>query len=266
MTLPDSETPLPADVLPRKLQPAYKLEKRIRRQFAAALRQFHLVSEGDHILIGLSGGKDSLALMTLLGDAARRSRGAFRVSALHVRMSNIDYESDTSYLEAEARKAGVELFVETGHFEPDRAAHRSPCFLCSWTRRKLMFAFAQKHGCNKIALGHHRDDILRTALMNLTFSGTFSTMPVRLAFRKMPLTLIRPLALTDEADLLDWAELSHYVPQKKRCPFDDASNRTHIGAATETLAKLNPEWRYSLWHALEKAGSLVDDGAEEEAL
>lgn len=255
MTTPSSDKPTA-----RKLTPEYKLSHRVREAMMKGIRRYDLISAGDHILLGLSGGKDSLALLELLGEAARRSGGKFRVTALHVRMKNIDYESDTSYLEAQCAAVGVPLLVHEASFAPDEKARRTPCFLCSWTRRKALFSTAQRIGCNKIALGHHQDDILRTALMNLTFSGSFSTMPVRLALRKMPLTIIRPLCLVHEADLRAYATLRAFQPLKKICPHETVSNRSAISTVVEAMTHLNAEARYSLWHALDKAGCLVSSG------
>ncbi len=237
---------------------------RLRRSFMQGIRRFNLVEAGDHVLLGVSGGKDSLCLLELLGEAARRSGGKFRVTALHVRMTGVDYLSDTSYLERRAAAVDVPLLVRMGAFEPDRQERRSPCFLCSWHRRKVLFSVAQELGCNKIALGHHQDDILKTALMNLTFSGSFSTMPALLRLRKMPLAIIRPLCMVKEEDLKAWAEESGYEPMKKNCPHEKAGNRSNISAAFETMQQLNPEFRYSLWHALVKEEKLVDEGEADE--
>ena len=97
----------------------------------------------------------------------------------------------------------------------DKRRQKQPCFLCSWMRRKEMFNLAQELGCNKIALGHHQDDILHTALMNLTFQGRFGSMPARLKLRKMPLTIIRPLCIIEEQDIKVYAELQGYQKQQK---------------------------------------------------
>lgn len=238
---------------------ARSLRRKLQKRVGEALKNFRLIERGDRILIGLSGGKDSLALLDLLGERMARSNGYFAVEALHVRMRNIRYASDTQYLEEQCARWNIPFHcVETG-FEPDRNERRTPCFLCSWHRRKVLFAQAQLLGCNKIALGHHQDDLLRTALMNLTFNGTFSTMAARLEMRKFRMTVIRPLACAAEDDLRRWAAVQGYRPVEKVCPYDAASNRTRIGIVVEALERLNPDCRHSLWHALKKAGALVEE-------
>ena len=155
----------------------FQLHKRLQHKVGEAIADFTLLQEGDRVLIGLSGGKDSLALLDLLGERQQRARDAWQLHALHVRMRNIHYRTDTAYLAERCAAWGIPLHVVEAGFEPDRNARRTPCFLCSWNRRKVLFQQAQALGCNKIALGHHQDDILRTALMNLTFNGSFATMP-----------------------------------------------------------------------------------------
>ena len=120
---------------------------------------------------------------------------------------------------------------------------------------------AQEGGFNKIALGHHQDDILRTALMNLTFNGTFSTMPAKLQMEKFPVTIIRPLAKINEDD-----PLPIYEPVKKVCPNDALTNRTQIQNVTRELERLTPDYRHNLWHALLKAGELEKTKEDEASL
>lgn len=243
---------------PPKLTEAYRTERRIKRRFAEAIRRFGLIEAGDRLLVGLSGGKDSLALLELLADYRRRSPFPFEVMALHVRMEGIEYLTDTSYLEQMAAQCGTPLMVRTASFEADRNTRRTPCFLCSWNRRKQLFETAQAEGCNKIALGHHQDDILHTALMNLSFNGTFSTMPALLRMRKFPISIIRPLCMEHEADLVFMAEQRAYVKQLKRCPHEHESRRTGAAEQLEQLQRFAPEFRENLWHALLKEGKLVE--------
>ena len=236
------------------------LEQRIWKRFQQALVQYRLIADGDHVLVGLSGGKDSLCLLELLARRARIHRPSFRVTALHVRMENIEYETDTTYLQRFCEQHGVALHVVTTRFDaPAEGQKEKPvCFLCSWMRRKQLFNVAQELGCNKIALGHHQDDIIHTALMNLFYQGHFSTMPALLRMRKMPLTLIRPLCLEHEADILSYAEQQGYEKQLKRCPNERETNRTTMRRLFEQTEALNAETRYSVWNALEREGKLVE--------
>lgn len=247
-----------------KSREATKLHKKLLHLVGEAVREFSLIQTGDHILLGLSGGKDSLAMLDLLGEIRRHSALRFELEAIHVRINDVDYLSDTTYLKEKAARWDVPLHVETIDFEQDRKAGRTPCFLCAWNRRKIFFSKAQQWGFNKIALGHHRDDILKTSLMNLTFSGSFSSMPVKLRMHKFPITIIRPLAKIPETYLQEWAEAQNYKPVTKVCPNDKLSNRTSVEAVLNAMRRLNKDFSHSLWHALAKAGKLVEDGEGEE--
>ena len=235
-----------------------QLRSKILRGFREGVKEFNLITPSDVILIGLSGGKDSLALLDLMGDMQRRSNNGFTLHALHVRMAGVDYQSDTTYLRSQCARNGITFHERRVSFEADRNEHRTPCFLCSWNRRKTLFEVAQELGCNKIALGHHQDDILHTALMNLSYAGSFSTMPCYLKMQKMPLAIIRPLCMVKESFLKEWAKESEYQPLIKLCPHERASKRTEIACLFEQMEKQNPEFRANLWNALLKDGKLVE--------
>ena len=238
-----------------------RLEHRLKERFVKAMAAYHLIEDDDKILVGLSGGKDSLLLTELLAKRAQIQHPRFTVEAIHVRMENIHYETDTSYLQQFCDHLGVKLHVRTTRFEVDGTSRKQkqPCFLCSWNRRKQLFNLAQELGFNKIALGHHQDDIIHTALMNLTFQAHFATMPVRLKMRKMPLTIIRPLCLIPESDIKTYAEMQGYEKQQKRCPYETNSHRTDMKQVYERLEELNPEVRYNIWGALEADNKLIEE-------
>ena len=245
-----------------------RLEHRLKERFVKAMATYHLIEDDDRILVGLSGGKDSLLLTELLANRAKIDHPRFSVEALHVRMENIQYETDTSYLQQFCDEQGVKLHLRTTRFEigeetvndaRDARRQKQPCFLCSWMRRKEMFNLAQELGCNKIALGHHQDDLLHTALMNLTFQGRFDTMPARLKMHKMPLTMIRPLCLIEEADIKAYAEIKGYQKQKKICPYETNSHRTDIKRLYDEIEQINPEARYSIWRALNAENKLIEE-------
>ena len=236
-----------------------RLQNRLTKRFHKACADYSLIEDGDHILIALSGGKDSLALVELLGKRAQIFVPRFKVTAIHVRVKERAYLSDVSYLQSFCDAFRVPLLVrdteigESSVSASGLSAKRSnPCFLCSWYRRKTLFDTAQELGCNKIAFGHHKDDIVETLLMNLIFDGKFSTIYPKLQMDKMPLQLIRPLCLIEEKDLRRYAALSGYVRQKQPCPYEHASARTQIKALVSQLESLNPNVRDSLWGAISR--------------
>ena len=257
---------------------SHRLWHRLNERFVKAMATYHLIEDDDRILVGLSGGKDSLLLLEMLAKRSRIQHPRFTVEALHVRMANIHYETDTSYLQQFCDNLGVKLHVLTTSFEVTdeeiasnenlkfkaqsskfKRKQKTPCFLCSWNRRKQMFNLAQELGCNKIALGHHQDDLLHTALMNLTFQGRFDTMPALLRMRKMPLAIIRPLCMIEEKDIKQYAELQGYQKQQKLCPYETHSHRADIKHIYDAIEQMNPEARYSMWNALNTDNKLIEE-------
>jgi tRNA(Ile)-lysidine synthase TilS/MesJ len=240
-----------------------RLRERLFRSFHQGCQQYGLLADGDRVLIGLSGGKDSLLLTELLGRQQRIFVPKIQVTAVHVRVKERNYQSDLTYLEDFCREAGVDFRVVDTEIDNPAAGDqrlttdnlrqktKDPCFLCAWYRRKALLDLAQELGCNKIALGHHRDDILHTLLMNLTFQGAFATMPPMLKLDKMPLMHIRPLCMIDEKDIVRYAELRGYRKQPVRCPYEHASSRTEIRQLFAELESLNPDIRSSLWNAMQ---------------
>ena len=240
-----------------------KQRERLTKRFHKACADYGLIADGDHILIGLSGGKDSLLLTELLGRRSKIYKPRFQVTALHVRVKERDYRTDLSYLESFCQEAGVPLIVRDTMINDELSATASlndemvkgkretnPCFLCSWYRRKMLFNVAQELGCNKIAFGHHRDDVIETMLMNLIYQGTFATMPPMLQLDKMPLQIIRPLCLIDEADIMQYAAMRGYEKQQKLCPFEHVSAREQVKGLLAQIKELNPEATDSMYGAL----------------
>lgn len=234
------------------------LLRRISRRFQKALTDYHLIQDADRILVGLSGGKDSLCLLEMLARRRRILKPSFDVEAVHVRMDNIRYETDLSYLEQFTADLGIRLHIVNTGFEYDDSKGKPRCFLCSWQRRKQMFNLAQELGFNKIALGHHQDDIIHTAMMNIFFQGHFSTMPASLTMKKMPITIIRPLCLVAEKDIRLLADLHHYKKLIKICPYETDSHRADMADMFAKIEMMNPEARYSVWNALESEGKLME--------
>ena len=229
---------------------ADRLLHRIERRCVKGMVTYGWLEDGDKVLVGLSGGKDSMALLELLSRRSRIFHPRFELLAAHVQMRYIGYRSDVDYLRDFAGSLGVQLVTSEVEFDASADKRKSPCFLCSWNRRKALFTLAQEHGCNKIALGHHMDDILETLLMNMTFQGAFSSMPPKLVMRKFRMTIIRPLCLVPEVELEELAALRGYRKQDKACPYETHSHRAEMKDILHRLEAMNPEARYSLWGSM----------------
>ncbi|WP_300702078.1 ATP-binding protein [Bacteroides sp.] len=227
-----------------------KMIRRIEKRFSKGVVEYGLIEDGDKILIGLSGGKDSLALVELLAKRARVFKPKFSVVAVHVVMKNIPYQSDIKYLKEYVESFGVPFVIYETEFDATTDSRKSPCFLCSWNRRKALFTVAKENGCNKIALGHHMDDILETLLMNITYQGAFSSMPPRLVMKKFDMMIIRPMCLVHESDLIEMAQVRGYRKQVKNCPYESQSSRSTMKGILKQLEAMNPEARYSLWGSM----------------
>lgn len=227
-----------------------KIIRRIEKRFSKGVVEYGLIEDGDKILVGLSGGKDSLALVELLAKRARIYKPRFSVVVAHVVMKNIPYQSDITYLKEYVESWGLPFVLYETEFDASTDTRKSPCFLCSWNRRKALFTIAKEHGCNKIALGHHMDDILETLLMNITFQGAFSSMPPCLVMKKFDMMIIRPMCLVHESDLAALAQLRGYRKQVKNCPYEEQSHRSDMKEVLRQLEAMNPEARYSLWGSM----------------
>ena len=223
---------------------------KLHQKFGKALKDYGLIADGDKVLIGLSGGKDSLALVELFAKRAAIFKPKFEVVAAHVSMSNVPYQSDIEYLRNYCEQFNIPFHHVTGSFDASTDTRKSPCFLCAWNRRKKLFELAKELGCTKIALGHHQDDILATLLMNLTFQGAFSTMPPYLKMNHVDVDIIRPMCLIAESEIKEMARIRGFVKPVKNCPYETDSHRSDMSQVMALLEKMNPQARHSLWGSM----------------
>lgn len=225
---------------------------RIRKKFHEGCAEYGLIADGDRVLMALSGGKDSLLLARLLAERSRLYRPRFEVEAAHVVMDNIPYETDRSYLEQYCAELGLQLSILHTSFDESTDRRKTKCFLCSWNRRKTLFQYAAERGFNKVALGHHQDDIITTWLMNATFEGQADTMRPCVPMRHYPISIIRPLCLVQEDWIEEVAAAEGFAKQKTPCPYETVTRRTDMNRIFHELMDINPEARYSLWRAIMK--------------
>jgi tRNA 2-thiocytidine biosynthesis protein TtcA len=228
-----------------------KTLQKIQSKVKKAINDYQLIDNDDHILIGLSGGKDSLALVELLGERMKIFVPRFKLTAVHISVENISYQSDLEYLKNYAAQFGIPFVHHTTKFDGTTDTRKSTCFLCSWHRRKALFEVAKSLNCNKIALGHHLDDIAETLLLNLVYQGSFGTMPPKLKMDKFDMTIIRPLALVTEKEMKEMELIRAYHKQVKNCPHEKDSSRRDAKNLLTELEKWNPDVRQSIWGAME---------------
>ncbi|MCM1322457.1 MAG: tRNA 2-thiocytidine biosynthesis TtcA family protein [Bacteroides sp.] len=189
-----------------------------------AVFEYNMIENGDRILIGASGGKDSTALAEYFAARLRRSGEHFSAAALHVDAGFSSSMPDSLRQLFERWKIPLEIVHADviGRLKPGRKMN---CWWCSTQRRSELNTYAIEHGFNKIALGHHLDDILETLLMNALNKGELSTMIPRLAYRRYPVTIIRPLCFADVDTIAEHGKKAGYAAAVCTCAYQDNSGR-----------------------------------------
>jgi tRNA(Ile)-lysidine synthase TilS/MesJ len=215
------------------------------------LNEHRLIKAGDRVLVGLSGGKDSMILLEALADRRRHLPFDFHLFAVHVSATNLGYEMDTTYLEEFCEGLDIPLYLEEIEVDLTVDPKKAPCFICSWNRRKRMFDLSKELDCNKVALGHHKDDAIQTVLMNMVYHGSISSLPQKLSMFEGRIDLIRPLLFIPEKELTHYANLRSFKKQEKTCPYDDITKRESIRDIIRQMDGLNRNARKNIFQAMD---------------
>ena len=185
---------------------ATNLESKVARKVTRAIHDFNLIEDGDRVMVGLSGGKDSWALIQILDVLRKRAPIDFSIIGVNIDSGYEDFQHDAIEGACEAR--GWECHVERtsiGEVMDDLlGANATPCSLCARLRRGALYRLADEVGATKIALGHHADDFIETLLLNLFFEGNLKAMPARLVSDDRAHVVVRPLVYVSEADCRDY--------------------------------------------------------------
>ena len=227
--------------------------KPIWRNFIKAVKEYQLIAPGDHIAVCISGGKDSLLLATCLRALQRHSEAPFELTYLSM---DPGYEPENrKKIELNAEKLGIDLDIfESPIFEAVEGAPASPCHVCAAMRRGYLYKEAKKRGCNKIALGHHYDDVVQTVLLSMFYEGQYKTMMPKVKSDHWEgMELIRPLYLVREEHIIAWQKEQGLDCLRCACKVtksEDGGKRKYIQTLIEKLSEENPKLKNNIFASL----------------
>lgn len=237
----------------RSLQKTYK--KDTFSKFLQALDDYDLIQEGDKIAVGMSGGKDSLILAKMFQALQRFSRVKFELDFIAMDPgfspeNRQKLEDICEYMNIPVRVFESDIFEVT-----ERIAKDNPCYMCARMRRGFLYAKVQELGFNKLALGHHFNDVIETTMLNVIWNGSFKTMMPKLKSENFKgLELIRPLYLVEEKDIIRWMNNTGIIPMDEACPIvkvKKESQRANIKQLIHDLEDLNPVIAKNIFKAAE---------------
>ena len=239
-----------------------KFRKGIWRKFTKGIREYDLIQDGDKIAVCISGGKDSMLMAKLFQELLKHGKANFELVFL---VMNPGYNKDNwKIIQDNAKVLGIPLTVfETQIFDTVADIDKNPCYLCARMRRGYLYSHAKELGCNKIALGHHFDDVIETILMGMLYGGQVQTMMPKLhSIHFEGMELIRPLYLIREEDIKHWRDYNslHFI--QCACRFTDtcttcrpngesASKRMEIKHMIAEMKKVNPYVETNIFRSIE---------------
>lgn len=223
----------------------------ISKRVGKAIADYDMLSEADKIAVAVSGGKDSLTMLRVLNDRRAFVPIKYELLAVHIDMG---YPCQHPKILAEYfKKMGINYHIEKiAILKPGQTRKDISCFWCAWNRRKTLFEVANRFGCTKVALGHHKDDIIETILMNMFFHGEISAMSPKQELFKGKITIIRPLAYVDEEMIVKFSRQLEFPHHKCTCPNSITSNRTKVGEIINGLRKTCPDVKTNIFRSVKR--------------
>ena len=226
-------------------------KRQVARKVGKAINNYKLIEKGELIVVGISGGKDSLALTDILAGRLKHAKDKYSLAAVHVGFKEVPYKIDVSYLEGFCKERNVAFYhkelSKPGLLEE---SDKPVCFLCSWNRRKVLLDTANALGAKKLALGHHMDDAIETLLMSMSFQGAICSMPVSLQMFKGKMQIIRPMIYLKNKEVQEYANMQGFKKLVKECPYQDSTKRDEIRKVINGLEKLYPDVRHNLFNSM----------------
>ncbi len=229
-------------------------EKKLLHYIGKGIADFNMIQAGDRVMVCLSGGKDSFTLLTILDLLRQRSNNKFSLFAFTLDQSQPGWEDAALRQWLEDRRISYEILTrDTYSIVKEKIPEGNTyCSLCSRLRRGIIYRYAEEHGYTKIALGHHRDDLIRTLMMSILYNGDIRSMPPKLLSDNKKHIVIRPMCYVQEKDIITYAKEQNYpIIPCTLCGSQDNLARKKIGKLLDSLALDNPKIPSNMLHALQ---------------
>lgn len=239
------------------------VEKKLLHYTGKAIADFNMIQRGDRVMVCLSGGKDSFTLLTILEQLRRRSGNKFELFSFTLDQAQPGWNDSNLREWLKVRSINHEILTrDTYSIVKEKIPEgQTYCSLCSRLRRGIIYRYAEEHGFNKIALGHHRDDMIRTLMMSILYNGDIRSMPPKLLSDNKKHIVIRPLTYVQEKDIIGFAkEQSFPIIPCNLCGSQENLMRKKVAKLIDQLALENPKVPSNMLHALQsiKPSQLMD--------
>lgn len=239
------------------------IEKKLLHYTGKAIADFNMIQRGDRVMVCLSGGKDSFTLLTLLNTLRRRSNNKFEIFAFTLDQAQPGWDDSQLRQWLSDRNIPHEILTkDTYSIVKEKIPEGNTyCALCSRLRRGIIYRYAEEHGFTKVALGHHRDDLIRTVMMSMLYNGDIRSMPPKLLSDNKKHIVIRPLCYVQEKDIITFArEQAYPIIPCTLCGSQENLARKRVARWIDQLAEENPKVPSNLLHALQsiKPSQLMD--------
>lgn len=240
-----------------------QIEKKLLHYTGKAIADFNMIQRGDRVMVCLSGGKDSFTLLTLLEQLRRRSGNKFELFSFTLDQAQPGWDDSALRQWLSSRSISYEILTrDTYSIVKEKIPEgKTYCSLCSRLRRGIIYRYAEENGFNKIALGHHRDDLIRTLLMSILYNGDIRSMPPKLLSDNKKHIVIRPLCYVQEKDIITFAQHQTYpIIPCSLCGSQENLIRKKVTHLINQLAEENPKIPSNILHALQsiKPSQLMD--------
>ena len=240
-----------------------KIEKKLLHYTGKAIADFNMIQTGDRVMVCLSGGKDSFTMLTLLRKLQQKTNNKFQIFAFTLDQSQPGWNDQNLRIWLQERKIPFEILTEDTYsiVKEKIPEGKTYCSLCSRLRRGIIYRYAEENNFTKIALGHHRDDLIRTLLMSMLYSGEIKSMPPKLLTDDQRHIVIRPLAYCQEKDIIEFANEQQFpIIPCTLCGSQENLMRKRVGRLINELSNENPKVPSNLLHALQsiKPSQLMD--------